>query len=64
MTKPLQLNVGLGTFEIAQERRAAYEKAAEKAGCRSLSEWARDLMDKAANFKKGIQDPHGSNRRE
>lgn len=51
--KPLQLNVGLGTIGVAQERRAAYEKAAEKAGNRSLAEWARDLMDRASGFKKG-----------
>lgn len=49
--KPLSLNIGLGTYEMAQERREAYEKAVIKAGARSLSEWARDLLDKEAGFK-------------
>lgn len=50
--KPLNLNIGLGTIEVAQERRAAYEKAMAKAGSRSLAEWARDLLDEEAGFKK------------
>ncbi len=49
--KPQQLNVGLGTIEIAQQRRAAYEKAAAKADSRSLNAWVRGLLDKAAGFK-------------
>lgn len=48
--KPTQLNVSLGTIEIAQERRSAYEKAAEKAGAHSLGAWAREILDKAASF--------------
>lgn len=48
--KPAQFNVGMGTIEIAQERREAYEKAAKKAQAHSLSSWARELLDKAAGF--------------
>lgn len=50
--KPAQLNVGLGTIEKAQERRAYYERAAAKAEARSLGEWARNTLDKAAGYKK------------
>jgi len=50
--KPAQFNVGLGTIEVAQERWAAYEKAAKESGAHSLSSWARDLLDKEASFKK------------
>lgn len=48
--KPTNLNVGLGVIEAAQERRAAYERAAQADGM-TLSAWARKRLDEAANFQ-------------
>lgn len=48
--KPTQLNISLGTIELAQDRRAAYEKAAQKSF--SLGSWAREILDKASGFSE------------
>lgn len=45
------LNINLGNFEVAKERRQAYEKAAAKEGARSLSEWVKKHLDKTAGYK-------------
>lgn len=49
---PTQLNISMGTIEMTQLRRAAYEKAATKADANSLGAWAREILDKAAGFSE------------
>lgn len=44
------LVVNLGNIETAQIRRQAYEKAAAKEGCRSMGEWVKKHLDKAASY--------------
>jgi len=49
MSSP-NLSLNLGNLEEAPKRRAAYQKAAEKARARNVSEWAKILLDKAAGY--------------
>jgi len=46
---PQTLNIFMGKAEIAQKRRAAYEKAAKKSA-RLLGGWIRQTLDKASGF--------------
>lgn len=50
MAESLTLNLGESRKE-GPARRAAYEKAKSKAAARSLNEWAKSVLDKAAGFK-------------
>lgn len=42
--------LNLGPNEIGRARRDAYDKAVRKEGLRSLNEWAKKHLDKAAGF--------------
>jgi hypothetical protein len=44
--------INLGNIEMTQKRRKAYERAMTKEGLRSLGEWAKKHLDKAADFKE------------
>lgn len=47
---PPNLNIYTGTPAVSQKRRAAYAK---KAGAKSVSDWAREVLDQAAGFEEG-----------
>lgn len=49
--RPTQFSLTLGSIETAQERWAAYDKAAKKAESHSLASWAREILDREAGFK-------------
>lgn len=49
---PQTFTISLGSTSEAQKRRGAYERAAQKAGNRTVGEWAREQLDAAANYKE------------
>lgn len=62
--EPLSLNLGpRGKDREGTARRKAYEEAQKRDGAKSLNEWCKIVLDRAAGFEweeeKGKKEPEG-----
>ena len=47
---PVSISINLGSTEVSQARRLAYQTAAQKAGV-TLPKWVKDTLDKASGYQ-------------
>lgn len=50
------LNINMGNFRTAKDRREAYEKAAARENSGSLGAWIKKHLDKLAGFNKNKKE--------
>lgn len=55
--KPTSITIALGTVEVAQKRRAAYDAQAKALGVKT-STWIRNLADAEIQRSGAVEDQH------